>query len=85
MHQGESDGGNSNCPTTVKKVYTDLLNDLGLDSAQVPLLVGEVVHEDQQGTCAGMNANIDKLPQLISTAHVISSKGCTDTTEQSSF
>jgi hypothetical protein len=47
--------------------------------------VGEVVHEDQQGTCAGMNANIDKLPQLISTAHVISSKGCTDTTDNLHF
>jgi lysophospholipase L1-like esterase len=43
----------------------------------VPLLAGEVVNAEQGGICASMNNIIDKLPQTIATAHVISSKGCT--------
>jgi len=43
----------------------------------VPLVAGEVVHEEQNGVCARMNTIIDKLPETIPTAHVVSSKGCT--------
>lgn len=57
-------------------MYDNLLNDLGLSAANVPLLAGEVVHADQNGVCASMNTIIDSLPQVIPTAHVISSAGC---------
>lgn len=76
LHQGESNTGDTTWPAQVNVVYNNLLKDLNLKAAAVPLLAGEVVHEDQNGICARMNAIIDKLPQTIPTAHVVSSKGC---------
>lgn len=77
LHQGESNTGDKEWPQKVKKVYEKLLRDLNLDAKDVPLLVGEVVHADQNGRCASMNAIIDTLPQVIPTSYVISSLGCT--------
>ncbi|SIT34391.1 protein of unknown function [Filimonas lacunae] len=76
LHQGESNTNDSTWPGKVKKVYENLLHDLGLNAAEVPLLAGEVVHAEQNGKCAAMNGIIATLPQVIPTAHVISSKGC---------
>jgi alpha-L-fucosidase 2 len=76
LHQGESNTGDDNWPNYVKTVYNNILNDLSLNAETVPILAGEVVHADQKGVCASMNAIIDKLPETIPTAHVISSKGC---------
>lgn len=76
LHQGESNTGDENWPTKVKGVYDNLLKDLHLNAASVPLIAGEVVNADQGGICASMNTIIDKLPQTIPTAHVVSSKGC---------
>lgn len=78
LHQGESNTGDATWPTKVKGVYSNLLNDLNLKAENVPLLAGEVVNADQGGVCASMNDIIATLPQVIPTAHVISSKGCTD-------
>jgi hypothetical protein len=78
LHQGESNTGDSQWPHKVKIVYDNLIADLDLQPASVPLLAGEVVHADQGGRCASMNEIIATLPQTIPTAHVISSKGCTD-------
>jgi hypothetical protein len=77
LHQGESNTGDTTWPAQVKKVYENLLKDLNLAAASVPLLAGEVVNADQGGICAGMNKIIDRLPQTIPTAHFISSAGCT--------
>lgn len=41
MHQGEADGWKSFWPSEVKKVYRDILKDLSLNSADVPLIFGE--------------------------------------------
>jgi lysophospholipase L1-like esterase len=57
-------------------VYTNLLNDLGLDQNPGPLLAGELVGEDQGGKCASLNAIINKLPETIPNVHVISSEDC---------
>jgi len=76
LHQGETNTGNKDWPKYVAKVYQDLLDDLGLQASEVPLLVGEVVHEEQGGKCAPMNTIINTLPSVVPTAHVISSKGC---------
>lgn len=76
LHQGESNTGDKEWPRKVKGVYENLLKDLGLSAAGVPLLAGEVVHADQKGVCASMNAIINTLPQEIPNAHVISSAGC---------
>lgn len=78
LHQGESNTGDTTWPTKVKDVYNNLLSDLNLKAENVPLLAGEVVNEEQGGVCASMNKIIATLPQVIPTAHVISSKGCTD-------
>ncbi len=75
IHQGETNTGDENWPNYVKKVYTDLIKDLNLPK-QTPLLIGELVHQEQNGVCASMNAIIAKTPKVISSAHVISSKGC---------
>ena len=78
LHQGESNTNDSIWPAKVKLVYENLLKDLALDAKNVPLLAGEVVNADQGGVCASMNKIIDKLPETIPTAHVVSSAGCTD-------
>lgn len=41
MHQGEEDGWKSYWPGEVKKVYTDMLTDLSLNTQDVPLIFGE--------------------------------------------
>lgn len=76
LHQGESNTGDKEWPVKVKGVYDNLLKDLGLSAADVPLLAGEVVNADQRGVCAGMNTIINTLPEVIPTAHVVSSAGC---------
>lgn len=73
FHQGETDGYSDTWGYTVKKVYEDMLNDLGLAADTVPFLAGEVL---QGGQCAGANSQINALPSKIPTAHVVSSAGC---------
>ncbi len=76
MHQGESNTNDTAWPDKVAKIYRDLLAELGLDAARVPLLAGEVVHADQQGAAASVNEIIARLPQVVPTARVVSSSGC---------
>lgn len=72
LHQGETNNGDLTWPAKVKKIYEDLLSDLGLNAADVPLLVGEVVTTEQGGVCGGMNAIIGQISRTIPTAHVVS-------------
>lgn len=74
LHQGESNTGEKDWPEKVKSVYESLLADLNLKAEEVPLLAGEVVNEDHQGTCASMNPIIATLPQVIKNCAVVSSK-----------
>ena len=76
MHQGETDGGMGNWAENVKKVYERLLSELNLSADNVPLLAGETVQTEEGGHCGGFNNVIATLPNVIPTAHVISSKGC---------
>lgn len=85
VHQGESNTGDKAWPEKVKTVYESLLKDLGLKAKDVPLLAGEVVHADQGGVCASMNNIIRTLPQVIPTADVVSSAGCTCATDSLHF
>ncbi len=77
LHQGESNTGDTTWPGKVKDVYNNLLKDLNLTAASVPLIAGEVVNVEQGGICASMNYIINNLPEAIPTAHVVSSKGLT--------
>ena len=76
LHQGCSNCADPNWPNMVKKIYNDLLTDLGLNAADVPLFVGEVEHEDMGGGCASHNTVVANVPNVIPTAHVVSSYGC---------
>src|SRR5205814_646338 len=72
LHQGESNTNDKEWPDKVKVIYTSLLKDLALKADDVPLLVGELVGEDQNGACASMNKIIGDLPRTIPTAHIVS-------------
>jgi hypothetical protein len=76
LHQGESNTGDTEWPLKVKGVYNSLLSDLGLKAEAVPLLAGELVTAEEGGKCASMNTIIRSLPEVIPTAHVISSSNC---------
>ena len=73
LHQGESNNGQSDWCAKVKKVYDDLLSDLGLEPNSIPLLVGETVRSEMGGYCGMHNSVIAKLPKTIPTAKVVSS------------
>ncbi len=73
VHQGENDSGQSDWPMRLKAVYEYILEDLGLNAEEVPLLVGEVRHD---GMASGHNDIIAQVPGVIPTAYVISSEGC---------
>ena len=72
LHQGESNNCDQQWPAKVNKVYTDILNDLGLKASDVPLIAGEVVTTGMGGVCGAHNGIITTLPQTIPTAHVVS-------------
>jgi hypothetical protein len=76
LHQGESNNNDREWPNKVAKIYGDLLRDLNLNAAQVPLLAGETVNAEQNGATAAVNEIMAELPRVIPTAHVISSRGC---------
>ena len=76
LHQGETNNCDPTWPSKVKKIYNDMLADLGLDAKDVPLLVGELGQKDQNAACWGHNAIIDNIAATIPTAHVVSSKDC---------
>jgi hypothetical protein len=76
LHQGESNTNDKDWTFKVKAIYDNLIKDLNLRTEEAPLLAGELVHADQEGACASMNAIINELPKTIPNSYVISSKGC---------
>ena len=75
LHQGCTDCNNSNWPNMVKTIYERLLNDLGLNAADVPLFVGETEREDMGGGCSSHNNQVGRMPQVVPTSYVVSSEG----------
>ena len=76
LHQGESDNGDQNWPNNVKLVYDRLLEELNLKEEEVPLLVGELVSNEEGGLCYQHNKIIRTINQVIKNSYVISSEGC---------
>ncbi|MEJ2354692.1 MAG: sialate O-acetylesterase [candidate division WOR-3 bacterium] len=76
LHQGETNTGQDEWPSYVKKIYNDMINDLGLNADSIPLLAGEVLYADQGGDCASMNSIIAVLPDTLPNSYVISADGC---------
>lgn len=85
LHQGESNTGDTLWTKKVKIVYDNLLKDLHIKAETTPLLAGEVVHADQNGKCASMNAIIATLPTVIPNSYIIPSSGCPDVADDLHF
>ncbi len=85
LHQGESNAEDINWPSKVKKIYDNLMKDLNLKPATVPLLAGEVVNADQGGEKASANEFIRKLPETLPNSYVISSAGLPCNTDHLHF
>lgn len=77
LHQGETNSGDTQWPLYVESIYNNLLADLSLSAESVPLLAGELL-ATPNNCCSKMNPIINKLPNTIPTAHIISSSGCTN-------
>lgn len=75
LHQGESNNGDAKWPGMVKKIYRDMLRDLGLRASDVHIFVGETEYADMGGGCSWHNTVVAKIPEVISTGHVVSAEG----------
>ena len=75
LHQGESNNGDEKWPGMVKKIYKDMLHDLGLKASEVPIFVGETEYENMGGGCSWHNHVVAKIPEVIPTGHVVSADG----------
>ena len=75
LHQGESNNGDEKWPGMVKKIYKDMLRDLGLKASDVHIFVGETEYEDMGGGCSWHNHVVAKIPEVIPTGHVVSAEG----------
>ena len=75
LHQGESNNGDSKWPGMVKKIYRDMLRDLGLKASEVPIFVGETEYAEMGGGCSWHNTVVAKIPEVIPTGHVVSAEG----------
>ena len=76
LHQGCSNNGQKDWPVKVKRVYLRLLQELGLEEEETPLLIGETLAQAQGGVCWGHNNVISKTEPVIPNSYVISSAGC---------
>jgi len=76
LHQGCTDNTQQDWPSRVNTVYTRLLKELNLKAEDVPLLVGELMTQEDGGCCYAHNAIIGQIGKTIPTAHVVHSLGC---------
>jgi len=76
FHQGEADANRADWGDKVKKVYEDIVNDLGLDAAKVPILMGELLRTEEGGDLGWRNADVAQAVSNIPNGHLISAVGC---------
>ena len=76
LHQGCSNNTQRDWPVKVKRVYIRMLNELGLNEEETPLLIGELLSQKMGGVCWGHNSVIANTSTVIPNAHVISSENC---------
>lgn len=76
LHQGCSNNTQRDWPVKVKRVYIRMLNELGLNEEETPLLIGELLDQKMGGICWGHNEVIAKTSAVIPNSHVISSDNC---------
>ena len=75
LHQGCSNNGDEKWPGMVKKIYKDMLKDLGLKASDVHIFVGETEYADMGGGCSWHNHVVAKIPEVIPTGHIVSAEG----------
>ena len=86
IHQGESNSDDPKWPERVKKIYDNLCKDLNLNPKDVPLLAGELKHQEQGGVCWKFNVDIlPNLPKTLPNSYIISAKDCESTGDQFHF
>lgn len=86
IHQGESNSDDPKWPERVKKIYDNLCHDLNLKPKDVPLLAGELKHQEQGGVCWRFNVDIlPNLPKTLPNSYIISAKDCESTGDQFHF
>ena len=76
LHQGCTNNGQRDWPERVKLVYTRMLKDLDLKAEECPLLVGELLSQQDNGCCSLHNSVIATMPLVIPTSYVVPSLGC---------
>lgn len=76
LHQGCTDNGQADWPERVNRIYQRMLQELNLSANDCPLLVGELMTQEDGGCCSLHNTIIDDIRTHIPTAHPISSLGC---------
>jgi len=76
MHQGETNQGEPTWGQYVHKIYTRMLNELGLVPTEVPLIAGEMLRAEYGGVCAGHITAVNHLYQSVPNVMVASSEGC---------
>ena len=74
LHQGCSNNGDPKWPDMVKKIYNDMLTDLGLAAKDVPIFVGETEYAEMGGGCSLHNTVVAQIPSVIPTGHVVSAE-----------
>jgi hypothetical protein len=72
FHQGETNTNSTTWKNQVAQIVANLKSDLGLND--VPFLAGELLAA-QGACCSSHNVEVNKLPDVIPNAHVISSSG----------
>ena len=76
LHQGCTNNGQADWPQRVKVIYDRMLAELNLKAEDCPLLVGELMTQEDGGCCFAHNAIIDTIQNVIPTAYPVSSLGC---------
>lgn len=76
LHQGCTNNNQQDWPERVKVIYDRMLTELNLKAEDCPLLVGELMTQEQGGACYHHNAIIDKIQETIPTAYPVSAAGC---------
>lgn len=77
MHQGETDGCGPEWRQYVADIYNDIISDLSLKPENTPLLVGELLDDNNQGLGVDRNPDLSKIKELVPNTYVVSSEGCT--------
>ncbi len=76
IHQGETNMGDEKWGQYVHRIYSRMLDELGLQATEVPLIAGEMVRAEYGGVCANHIPAVNKLKNAVPNCFVASSEGC---------